>query len=231
MSATNTCATGAWAGDEYEIRLYGEMRETSLFGENLALRRTITTKCGEPVMHILDEIENESFSEQPFMYMYHINLGFPMVDRETEVCVEPAEITCRDPATREYIKDYRKVNAPEIPGREECLTHALHKRGRVVTGAVNRRLGIGFYVAQDSLTMPFLHEWKANIAGAYALGLEPANCHCEGRVRERETYKTLKTLKPFERVRIMLEIGILEGDAQLNAFMRNYPVRKTIEGE
>lgn len=80
----------------------------------------------------------------------------------------------------------------------------------VTTGVVNRRLGLGFYVQQDTRVMPFLHHWKTNIAGAYAVGLEPANCHCEGRVREQEVYRTLRAIQPFERIKVELTLGILE---------------------
>lgn len=222
MSATNVSARGYWTGDEYELEISGEIRETSLFGENISLRRTIRTRAGEPVIHIADEIENESFEERPFMYMYHLNLGFPFVDRETQVFTRPAEITVRDAETAHLIPEYGRVDPPEHPGREVCLTHAFSGSGDVINGAVNRRLGLGFYIRQNTDTMPYLHEWKTNIAGTYALGMEPANCHCEGRVREREVYGSLRSLPPFGKVRVELELGILEGDKALDEFEAHF---------
>ena len=218
MAASNTSVRGFWTDDDYEIEIRGEMRETSLFGENIALRRCIRTSFGRPSVIITDVIENESFAPQPFMYMYHMNLGFPLVDRETEILTAKADITVRDPETEPLICEYQKMDGPEHPGREVCLTHCFEKKGQVVNGAINRRLGLGFYVKQNTDTMPFLHEWKTNIAGTYALGMEPANCHCEGRVREREVYHTLRTLSPFEKITVEIEIGILDGQEQLEAF-------------
>lgn len=218
MSATNVAVQGRWTEDDYEIEISGEIRETSLFDENMVLRRTIRTSLGKPVVHIRDEIENESFATQPFMYMYHLNLGFPFVDRETRVFTSPAEISVRDPETERFISQYQQMDAPESPGREICLMHAFREKGVVVNGAVNRRLGLGFYVRQNTETMPFLHQWKTNIAGTYAMGMEPANCHCEGRIREREVYHTLRSLKPFEKVVVEIELGILEGSEELDAF-------------
>lgn len=218
MSASNTSARGFWTEDDYVIELQGEMRETSLFDENIALRRCIRTSFGEPALYITDVIENESYKPQPFMYMYHVNLGFPLVDSETEILISGADITVRDPETEPLICEYQKMDKPEHPGREVCLTHRFKKKGQVISGAINRRLGLGFYIRQNTDVMPYLHEWKTNIAGTYALGLEPANCHCEGRVREREVYRTLRTLSPFEKVTVEIEIGILEGQEQLEKF-------------
>lgn len=217
MSAVNTAARAGWVGDDYEIEVRGEMRETALFAENVSLTRICRTNFGESVVRLTDIIENEGFGEQPFMYMYHLNLGFPLIDGDAAVFTRPAAISCRDPETQRFIPEYRSVDRPEYPGREVCLMHDFHEKGAVTTGVVNRRLGIGFYVRQDTRVMPFLHQWKTNIAGAYALGLEPANCHVEGRVREREVYGTLRTLKPFEKVRIDIELGVVEG-AALDAF-------------
>ena len=45
-------ASTRWEGDEYVLTVTGEMREASLFGENIVLRRTVTTRLGEPSIHI-----------------------------------------------------------------------------------------------------------------------------------------------------------------------------------
>ena len=46
------------------MELTGEMREAELFGENLVLRRKITSKLGEPSVRIQDEIENEGCEDE-----------------------------------------------------------------------------------------------------------------------------------------------------------------------
>lgn len=218
MSAANTAARGSWHGDDYEMELYGEVRETSLFGENISLCRTLRARAGESVLHLTDRIENEGFTPQPFMYLYHLNLGFPLIDTDARVYSEPARLTCRDKETEPYLGKWREVSEPDASGIEVCMMRDFTQKKLVTTGVVNRRLGLGFYVRQDTRVMPFLHHWKTNIAGAYAVGLEPANCHCEGRVREREVYRTLRTIQPFERIKVELTLGILEGDQALDRF-------------
>jgi hypothetical protein len=51
-----------------------------------------------------------------------------------------------------------------------------------------------------------LVEWKMMGEGAYVVGLEPANCHVEGRCVERER-GTLQILEPGESRRYRLEIS------------------------
>lgn len=55
------------------------MREAELFGENLTLRRTITTRYGENRICIEDEITNEGFRREPMMLLYHMNVGYPLL--------------------------------------------------------------------------------------------------------------------------------------------------------
>jgi hypothetical protein len=49
--------------------------------------------------------------------------------------------------------------------------------------------------------------------GTYVLGIEPANCHVEGRARERER-ETLEYLAPGDKKRFQLELGVLESPSQ-----------------
>lgn len=209
MSAAKTGAAAEWKAGDYEINISGEVRETSLFGENIVLRRKMRTSLGKPTLYITDEIENEGFEERPFMYMYHLNLGFPFVNEHTYIETEAATLGCRDAWAKPYMKDYEDMDRPEYPGREICLVHEFKEKKEVVTYAWNPEFKFGFYIKQDTRVMPFLHQWKTNCAGTYALGLEPANCHCEGRVKERE-YGTLRTIKPFEKIKVELELGIVE---------------------
>ena len=69
----------AWQDEEYVIKIEGTLKETSLYAENLVLRRTITTKMGETRFWIHDSIRNEGYNETPFMVLYHVNFGYPVV--------------------------------------------------------------------------------------------------------------------------------------------------------
>ncbi|MEI6158107.1 MAG: DUF4432 family protein, partial [Atribacterota bacterium] len=53
----------------------------------------------------------------------------------------------------------------------------------------------------------------------YVLGMEPGNCYPEGRSKEREAGR-LVTLKPGESRKMVLELGILEGEKELDQFKK-----------
>ena len=46
--------------DEYKLCVKGEMREAALFGENMVLRRSISTIYGSKTFTVTDEFENEA---------------------------------------------------------------------------------------------------------------------------------------------------------------------------
>jgi hypothetical protein len=52
--------------------------------------------------------------------------------------------------------------------------------------------------------------------GLYVCGIEPANCHVDGRVRERER-GTLQNLSPGEKKVLSMEIGVLYGAKELDS--------------
>jgi hypothetical protein len=58
--------------------------------------------------------------------------------------------------------------------------------------------------------LPRLIQWKMPGAGAHVLGIEPANCHVEGRAAERER-GTLVMLAPGETRRHELSLEVALG--------------------
>lgn len=189
-----------WEGDEYILELFGEMREAELFGENLVLRRTITTRLGESVIHIHDEIENEGAAPSPLMLMYHCNAGYPLLDADSLLCITPTETGCRDQAAAAGMKaeDFR-VSGPPIPGYpEQVFYHRLPAENGICHAAMlNPGLGLKLDIGFSVKELPYLIHWKCRAAGDYVTGIEPANCHPEGQAREREN-GTLRVLAPGE---------------------------------
>ena len=79
IPATEVCCSGEWTDGEYVMKTSGLMRHSAHAGENLTLRRTVTSRLGERALHIHDEIENEAFAPEPLMLLYHINFGYPLL--------------------------------------------------------------------------------------------------------------------------------------------------------
>jgi len=209
---------GQWQGDDYEMWVSGEVRETRVFGENLVLRRRIWARLGENRLFIDDEVTNEAFETTPHMLLYHINGGFPAIDGGSELLSPTGAATPRDADAEVEKERYAQILPPTPHFKERVYYHDMAPLpdGSVYAALVNRSLGdgFGFYVKYSHKELPFFTEWKMNGEGTYVVGMEPANCHVEGRAKERER-GTLVFLEPGEKREYHLEIGVLSGQTDI----------------
>ncbi len=68
-----------------EMSITGIMKQTTIFGPSLELRRTISATLGESKIKIHDEVLNRGNKAVPLMLLYHFNFGWPLVDEGTEL--------------------------------------------------------------------------------------------------------------------------------------------------
>lgn len=173
-----------WKDDEYYMELTGVMREASLFGTNLVLRRTITTKFGDSSVQIQDQIENESSQDNiPLMLMYHCNVGFPLLDETAVLEIDPYETKTRDSVAEDGMKteSFIKFGPPEIIYAEQVFYHKLKSNEHQCTATLyNPSHRIALSIQYDDSELPNLIQWKCKNAGNYVMGIEPSNCYPEG---------------------------------------------------
>lgn len=213
-----------WEKDDYELSVSGLLRESVIFGENLVLRRKIRTRLGESRLWIHDVVENEGYQRTPFMLLYHINGGFPVVAEGGRLISPSLEVIARDEEAKKGKENYDKFTSP-IPGfKEKCYYHKMKEdsSGQVSCALVNENLGgdgFGFYIKYRKEQLPQFIEWKMMGEGTYVVGMEPANCLVEGRDKERER-GSLRFLEPGERKEFELEIGVLSGGEAIDKFRK-----------
>lgn len=208
-----------WEGDDYFIELTGTMRESSLFGTNLVLRRTITCKLGENAIHIHDEIENESSTENvPLTVMYHCNAGFPLLDADSRLVIDPEKTGERD----EIARIGRRQESPLVFGEpvvgydEQVFYNVLRAdaAGMCHATMVNPGRRLSLTVSYSKKELPNLIHWKCKDAGNYVTGIEPSNCYPEGLARERAG-GTLRLLAAHELVENELCLSVCDGEAAM----------------
>ena len=213
--ATEVAASGAWDGDEYVLTVKGVVRESVVFGENIALRRTVTARMGESRLTIEDEVTNEGFSASPHMILYHVNLGYPIVDSGSRVVVPASATIPRDDEARAGADAWMRIEDPVPDYKERVYFHDVHPDhdGEALAAVVNPKLdgGLAAYIRYRPDELPHLVQWKMMCAGTYVVGLEPANAWVLGRSKERAAGR-LQHLEAGETRRYRLEIGILQGE-------------------
>lgn len=231
--AQNVQADGEWQGDDYVFWVQGKVRESALFGENLLLERRISGKLGVPTIWIEDKVTNLGYRETEHMMLYHINIGFPVIDDNSRLIAPVRDYKPRDADAEIEKEKYAEFQPPTHDYREKCyyLDMVEDAKGEVSAALVNPKFrggqGFGVYIRYPKRELPKYTQWKMMGEGWYVVGMEPANCWVEGRAKERER-GSLQFLKPGETRQYHLEIGVLASQADITAFEEN--VRRVLGG-
>ena len=64
-------------------------------GQNLVFRRKVFTAVDSGKVSIEDTVENAGYTDANYGILYHINLGYPMLDQGTRVFAEVEDIAAR----------------------------------------------------------------------------------------------------------------------------------------
>lgn len=170
----------------------GDIRETDVFGADLLLRRRIRLPAGETVVHVEDEVVNQGFAPTPLLFLYHVNVGYPVVADGARLIAPPAEVVGRDEEAAAIVDRHTTFTAPQDGAREHVFEHRLHEPGApsasisVANPGFAPTGGIAVTVTWDPRQLPRLWQWRMLRTGMYVTGLEPANCGLAGRAAERQ---------------------------------------------
>lgn len=205
-----------WEGDTCTLWAEGEVRQASALGENLVLRRRVEARVGEMHLTLRDEVENVGYHPTPHMLLYHVNVGFPVVDEGAEVVLPARRVT---PCGDYPVADFRTLTPPAAGVGEQVFEFEplSEPDGTVPVGVLNRARGLGMYelFRADQLPHPFV--WRMLGEGHYVVALEPSTNRVAGR-HDARARGELRTLEPGEVQRYDLELGALVGEAALGRF-------------
>ncbi len=205
-----------WEGDECLLWAEGEVCQASALGENLRLTRRIETYLGTSSLRIYDEVENIGYHPTPHMLLYHVNLGFPIVDEGAEVLLPAEQVYPRG----DYPSDNFSTLTSPTPDFEERVFEyqpVPEKDGAVPVAILNRKRELGFYQVFQLKQLPHPFVWQMLGEGHYVVALEPSTNRVVGRHDAREQGELIQ-LEPGEVRHYDLELGVLAGSDALEAF-------------
>lgn len=217
-----------WEGDVCVLYAEGEVTQATALGEHLVLRRRIEARVGESRLFIHDEVHNAGFHPTPHMFLYHVNVGFPVVDEGAEIVLPAAEVQPVGDVPRQ---GWTHLEAPQSGMQERVYEYVplAEEGGLVPVGIVNRVRGVGFYQVYSRAQLPFPFVWRMLGEGDYVVALEPSTNRVAGRHDARERGELIH-LAPGERRTYDLELGALGGAVELDAFRaRVEALRPTLE--
>jgi hypothetical protein len=205
-----------WEGDELVLWAEGIVRQAAVFGEALELRRRIEVNIGDSVVRITDDVVNVGFDRTSHMFLYHMNIGYPVLDEGSELLIDAPPgrpVDSYPPA------DYRIMTGPQPAAREQCWEHDVRpdSAGLARAALINPKLDLGVYQRYNQDALPFHTTWRMLGEGTYGVALEATTNRDAGRFDAAERGE-LQWLGAGEGRRYSLEIGVLSGSAQVEAY-------------
>ena len=208
-AAEQLSVSSEWIDGKSRLQVSGTVREAFMFGENLRLRRTITTFMGDNTVYIDDEVKNLGASDDYLVMLYHCNFGYPLVDENTVFSADDEKIIPRNEDAEKNLKSYASMPAPAADTPEEVFFHFINPDAYGYTSATlaNSKNGLKAVISAKSDELPYLAQWKSFQKGRYVCGIEPTNCLLAGRKGEIEAGRARK-ISSLETVKFSMKISL-----------------------
>jgi Domain of unknown function (DUF4432) len=210
-----------WEGDRCVLWAEGVVQQSTVFGEDLHLKRRIEADVGGNDIRISDRVVNHGFSRTPHMYFYHINISYPLLDEGSRYIAPIKDVVWASHAGERYAAQqvgYHTAPAPQPGFREQVWQHELgaDTSGAVAMAVVNDRLGLGLEVITRKDQLPCCYQWQNFQQGNYVLGIEPSTHHVLGNLAARERGEMI-WLKNQEARNYDVVFRVLDGADEIQA--------------
>lgn len=215
----------SWDDDECTLWCEGVVQQSTVFGEDLHLIRRIEAKVGANEFLLKDRVVNHGFYRTPHMFLYHINIGYPVLAEGSRYLAPIRQTVWAAHAGEEYRKQnvgYRRLAAPQKNFREQVWQHemAADTAGKVPVALVNDAFdggrGLGFLVETNRHEFPAQYEWQNLQEGQYALGIEPSTNHVMGKPFAKERGELI-WLEHGEEKSYTTRFTVLDGAVEIAA--------------
>lgn len=202
------CEQAYWTEDEAGLVIHTAVKDETIFGRKLRMEREIRVSTEENSFEICDTICNTGDKIEPVEILYHMNMGYPLLDEDSIVKIPAAKVLPRDNHAAEDIENWMHMEKPTVGYQERCYYHKFEgEEGRA--SIFQPKLGIGLNISFDATELDGFVEWKMMGIRDYVLGLECGNCYPDGRDVMRKT-GMLKFLDPGEKKTYRVKISMLE---------------------
>lgn len=207
-SAEQLSVTAEWVDGKYRLQVAGTLREAFMFGENLRLRRTITTYMGDNTVYIDDEVKNLGPYEDHLVMLYHCNFGYPLVDENMTYSSDDVQVIPRNEDAAKNIDKFASMPAPSANVPEEVFFHIIKPADNYCTATLtNEKAKLQAVISSKADELPNVAQWKSFEKGRYVCGVEPTNCLLAGRAGEIEAGRARK-IAPLETVKFSVKIAL-----------------------
>ncbi len=203
------------------------MRESRMFGPVFEVRRMIRCTLGVPEIYIRDEVINLGDTAVDHNWLYHVNLGYPLLDESAKLIYKGKAALY--PFTDKAISAAKLNRFKRIPGaihtgaEEDCIfaDPPADRKGKVHVGLVNPKRRIGLELEFVKKQLPRFVNWQHfSPSGSYVTGIEPFYGSLLGKDNDPGTLAGT-TLKPGQCRKYDLVLRVLDGKAQCDSLMKH----------
>ncbi len=206
--ANQPCEHAYWTEDETSFLIHMRTKDEVIFGRKLTLDRKIILSKEEAAFEVEDKITNTGDREEPFEILYHMNMGYPLLDEESVITIPSEEVIPRDTHATEDIRNWMHMEKPTAGYQERCYYHKFPDE-KGMAKIYQPKLGVEVEISFDAKELDGFVEWKMMGVRDYVLGLECGNCYPDGRDVMRKS-GMLKFLQPGETKSYKVKIIIAE---------------------
>ncbi len=200
------CEHSYWTEEEESFTVHTLTKDEGIFSRKLTLARTVTVSKKDPSFTIEDVISNNGDKETPFEILYHMNMGYPLLDEDSVITIPSSEVKPRNEHAAEDIENWMKIIEPTAGYEERCYYHSFPDE-KGFASIFQPKLGLGLEFSYNAKELDGFVEWKMMGVRDYVLGLECGNSLPDGRDVMRRT-GMLKFLKPGEAQKYTVNINI-----------------------
>ena len=174
IGSTPSTVTRAEVTDD-ELIVTATVRQAGVFTENLVLERTWSADIGGATLRLRDTVRNEGLVDEGHMVLYHVNIGWPLLDESAKLKIPSREVAPRDKDARAGAGRWDQIEGPQAGYQEQVFGHDFRDSGIATVSVDNPASDTRLELRFDTATLPGLHQWKMSGEGHYVMGLEPVN--------------------------------------------------------
>lgn len=197
-----------WQEEDGWLVVNGTVKDERIFGRKLRLHRQIRVSLTENAFEIADCIENTGDRTEPFEMLYHMNMGYPLLDEDSVVTVPADSVVPRNDHAAEDLANCLQMEKPTRGYEERCYYHQFGGE-KGLASIWQPKLSLGLEITFATKELDHFTEWKMMGVRDYVLGLECGNCSPDGRDVMRKTGE-LKFIEPGQAKAHTVHVRILE---------------------
>lgn len=205
-----------WEGERCALYAEGDVVQAGALAEHLRMTRRIEVDLDGLSVRWVDVVTNCGHLPAPHMYLYHLNLGAPLIGTSTSLHAPIRDVVFATDTATGTPGEHLEFPAPRADFAEQAFSHAmLPGAGGVVPVFVENHRDPerpwGVVLRYSATDFPYFFQWRYLAAGTYVLGLEPSTNGFGGREKARAGGELI-ILEPGESRTYRTELELVEGE-------------------